>query len=248
MRWSRRLTQTAMALVGIAILTMGIVVPAQGAAANCGTNSFGQHYWGKGRNPSGARSSGAQATIEVRESALCTPPTGKIAQAAAFTGLFQAGGGGFAWVGWDRLTGLGRNGAIHISLDGSSETRTGIGSVSLGDSFKYKTTWKNGSGEDGTIHFIVCNADGSNCVDFGHTSFQGSTWSDIQGRVVGNTNTKDADIPGIVGNRDEYTAIMWRDGTGAWMTTTSSSLTDSVTRYHLNVVDNGHIQTWTDPL
>jgi hypothetical protein len=238
----------ATALAATALLTFGVLAPALGAAASCGSSSFGQHYWGKGRNPSGASSSGAQATIEVRESALCNPPSGKVAQAAAFAGLFQAGGGGFAWVGWDRLTGEGRNGAIHISQTGSIETRTILGAVALGELFKYKATWQNGAGQDNKIHFIVCAANGTNCTDFGHTAFDATVWSDIQGRIAGNTNTKDADIPGIVGNRNDYTAIMWRDGTGSWTTTTSSNLTDSVTRYHLNVVDNTHIQTWTDPL
>jgi hypothetical protein len=222
--------------------------PAGAAAANCATGSFGQRYEGVGRNPSGARASGSQATIEVRESALCSPPSGKLAQAAAFAGLFQAGGGGFAWVGWDRLTGGQRYGVYHYSPDGALEYRVTLGSVSLGESFKYKATWKNGTGEDGTIHFIVCAADGSNCTDFGSTPFQGNTWSDIEGRIVGNTNTKDADIRGIKTNKNDFTAIMWRDGKGPWQTTTSYDISSGVSRYHHTVVSNSAIRTWTDPL
>jgi hypothetical protein len=240
----RRLGAASLGLT-LLYLTIG-VLPALAAKANCGSNSFGQNYFGTTRNPSGARSSGAQANIETRESALCAPPSGKVAQAAAFAGLFEVGGNGWAWVGWDRLTGEGRTAVIHVRPTGSLEQRALLFDVALGDSFRYKTSWQNNG--DNKIHFIVCKTDGSGCVDFGHTTFDGDVWTDIQGRIVGNTNTDYADIPGIVGNRNDYRQMLWRDGTGPWETLSSSQIMVGPDRYHLNVVDISHIQTWTDPL
>ncbi len=71
---------------------------------------------------------------------LCNAPSGRLAQSGGHVGLYEAGGGGFARVGWLKQTGLGRDRFSSYSRDGSLETLVTIGSVSLGDVVKHKAT------------------------------------------------------------------------------------------------------------
>jgi hypothetical protein len=206
-------------------------------------------------NSSSATVSGSQAQIETAHSDLCNPPGAWHSVSGGFAGLWEVESPySYAMTGWEKRSEVGREVVANLTSGAGSPTLaicpTDSGNCgatpTIGDIFTYKTTWKNGSGEDGDIHFIFCRTT-SNCVDWGQTTFQATIWTDIHGKVSGFTDTNDADLPGIVGARAGYTSIMWRDGLGTWGTGSSTDQSDSLSRYHLNDVDNSHIETWTDP-
>jgi hypothetical protein len=244
-------------IVTFAVPLGGIVLQPTGALAApgvCDNNSIADHVWGVRHNYSSGRVSGAQAQMETARSDLCNPPGAWHSVSGGFAGLFEDQGPGFAMTGYDKRSEIGRE-VVATLTSGAPIPGTFVcptdpdncgASPTIGDAFTYKATWKNGAGEDGTIKFIFCRTT-TTCVTWGHTTFQGSIWSDIKGQVFGYTDTKDADLPGVDGARADYRSIMFRDGLGAWGTGSTSDLSDSVSRYHLNDIDNSHIQTWTDP-
>ncbi len=250
--------RSVLAVEVVVLLLRLMLVPfsvALAAPANCSQNSFQNHFWGVVHDPDSPVVSGAQAYIQVGPSDLCNPPSGYAAQVFAFAGLRRIGDAGYAWVGWNRQTGDGRGVYFSYCQDCLGGSLHLITTPSLNEQDTFKTIWKNGSGEDGTIHFIFCNP---SCSDFGHTTFQGSDWSDIKGIITGQTNNEDVDLPGVVGNRNEYQLNQFRHGTGAWDTYNTTVCIghnllggcggDGGTRYHLNYVDNSRFQTWTDPV
>jgi len=248
---------SVLALLAAAMLLLG-PAPAQAAKTNCGSGTFTGHLWGVRHNNSSGYVSGAQANIDLKQNNLCNPPSGYIAAVQAYAELAQVGGGGYAWLGWqhDSVSGSTKHIYAQYSQTGSAIYQITIGTISSGTTKKYKTTWQNGSGSDGFMHFIMCNSDGTGCVDYGHTNFNpGSAWSDSRGVITGVTDTQDADMPGITGDRNNFDSMLFRDGTGAWNTLSTSvcklsggSCSDSVSWYHPNDVSNSKFQLWTDPV